>query len=304
MGNDLSQTIALRFIAGGVPGRIWADTGGGVLFQAGLPFLTGQENEVLVAGGTVEALSNGMVLQSIAGLAGVLIAPSDVPLAEATHRLYEQLLCITDGQRLYRIWNFVPQINQEMEGMENYRSFNRGRHAAFVEYWGQDLTNKLPAASALGTPDGPLMLAFSAGTAPVRYFENPLQVPAIEYPYAYGRIPPAFARGSAVELGGETTWHLSGTASIRGSDSCGQDFATQMQLTLENIATICAHMDIPATRCAAWKIFLRHPEHLAASLAAMQRAYPQDADRMMFLQADICRADLLVEIEAAFTVRG
>ena len=32
----------------------------------------------------------------------------------------------------------------------------------------------------------------------------------------------------------------------------------------------------------------------------MQRAYPQDVASMIFLQANICRADLLVEIEGIF----
>ena len=61
-----------------------------------------------------------------------------------------------------------------------------------------------------------------------------------------------------------------------------------------------ASMDLPTQRSAAWKIFLRHPEHLAHA-AAFSPAWPGDMASSMFLHADICRPGLLVEIEARFS---
>lgn len=299
MGNSTPHSKTLIFRAGGPTTRARAD-GDQMVLEVPLPLLAGAAQELLATGDTLEALPDGGLVRSQEDLAGVLIGTEDLPLAEATRKLYDRLLQLTAGRKLYRVWNFVPQINAEVSGLENYRAFNKGRHEAFQHAWGPVLNGRLPAASALGIPIGPPALAFTAGTTPVRYFENPLQVPAIEYPTQYGVIPPAFARGSAIADLRHPLWHLSGTASIRGSESCGADFASQMQLTLENIATICAHMDIPANRRAGWKIFLRDPTHLTACQAAMHRVYPQDVASMIFLQADICRADLIVEIEGLF----
>lgn len=299
MRGPSEHVIKLVYHATGLPAGIHS-VDADLVFVSGLPWLAGADQERLADGGAVEACHGGALLRSTDSLAGVLIAEDGGSLTDAARLLYERLFAILGDHRLFRVWNYVPHINDAVDGLENYRAFNAGRHQAMQQAWGDSLAVNLPAASALGTYDGPLMLAFSAGHAPVKYFENPLQIPALEYPREYGKLPPAFARGSVVHEPHGTTWHLSGTASIRGCETCGADFATQLQLTLENIATICAHMEIPASRHAGWKIFLRDPAHLAASQAAMQRAYPQDIASMIFLQADICRADLLVEIEGIF----
>jgi len=299
MRGPSEQVCKLEFKAGGLPAGIHS-VDGDLVFVSGLPWLAGAHQEMLASGGDVEACHGGALLRSTDNLAGVLIAEDGGNYSDTARLLYQRLFEILGDHHLFRVWNFVPQINDVINGLENYRAFNAGRHHAMQQAWGDSLSQKIPAASALGTYDGPLMLAFSAGHAPVKYFENPLQIPALEYPTQYGKLPPAFARGSVVREPHGTTWHLSGTASIRGSETRGADFATQLQLTLENIATICSHMEIPASRHARWKIFLRDPTHLAASQAAMQRAYPQDAASMIFLQADICRGDLLVEVEGIF----
>ena len=299
MRGPSQQVGKLEFGTGGLPIGIHS-VDGNLVFESGLPWLAGGHCEILASGGTVEACMGGVLLRGEDSLAGVLIAEEGNDFTESARWLYERLFSLLGDLRLFRIWNFVPWINQRIDGLENYHAFNAGRHQAMQKAWGNSLTGKLPAASALGTYSGTLSLAFVAGKAPVKYFENPLQIPALDYPAQYGKLPPAFARGSIVNEPNGNTWHLSGTASIRGSETCGADFRTQLQLTLENIATLCAHMEIPASRRAGWKIFLRDPSNLAASQAAMQRAYPQDAASMIFLQADICREDLQVEVEGIF----
>lgn len=298
MGNSPPPSASLVFKAeGSTPGV--RTVGNQLILEGVLPWLDGPSQETLATGERLESLPRGALLHAKQGLAGVLLSQRELSLTEATRELYTRLLEMTQGLALARVWNFVPRINEEIAGLENYRAFNAGRHQAFQAAWGADLTGQLPAASALGMAQGPVCLAFVASRNPVRYFENPLQIPALNYPPQYGIKPPAFCRGSVVAAA-TNTWHLSGTASIRGAETCGRHFASQMQLTLENIATICSHMDIPATRAAHWKIFLRHPHDLKTARAAMHRAYPQDAPSMIFLQADICRADLLVEVEGIF----
>ena len=268
-----------------------------LIFQCHIPWLRGAATDALAHGDTITPVDGGALLAGADTLAGVLLSPGFTSLDDATCDLYARLLDCTTGWHLHRIWNLVPHINGHVAGVENYRAFNAGRHRLLSAHWGADLTRRLPAASALGTQSGALALAFSAAREPAVHFDNPLQESSIAYPREYGLIPPAFARGSRFTIAAGTVWHLSGTASIRGCRTVGDDIATQLSVTLENLAALCAEMAVPPQRRAAWKVFLRHPEHLAPAVAAFSAAYPDDMASSLFLHADICRADLLVEIE-------
>ena len=195
----------------------------------------------------------------------------------------------------------MPRINEWVAGVENYLAFNAGRHRAYMEQGGGLAMPELSAASAVGTRSGSLTLAFVAGPDPVRIYENPLQTPAAHYPDCYGTNAPLFARGGKVTAAdGTTCWHLSGTASIRASETIGSDFARQLNVTLENIERVLAEMAVPAARHATWKVFLRDRRDLEFCRQRLAEVYPDEVAQMMFLEADICRRDLLLEIEGMF----
>jgi chorismate lyase/3-hydroxybenzoate synthase len=70
---------------------------------------------------------------------------------------------LTKDWNLYRVWNYVPYINEEAFDLENYRSFCKGRSLAFEAFYGEDFNVKMPAASAVGINDNKLVLYFIAG---------------------------------------------------------------------------------------------------------------------------------------------
>ena len=228
------------------------------------------------------------------------MAPAGLDPHDAAKALYAGMLAQLDGLELYRVWNYVPRINEEVNGVENYRAFNAGRHAAFNAAYGPDFNHRLPAASALGTQGDRLALCFLAGPAPVRHFENPEQVPAFKYPAEYGPTPPSFARGTVVSHPEGQARYLSGTASIKGHASLGTGFAGQAALTFDNVRLMFERMNLPARAMGAWKIFLRHRSNLTACQAAFAEAFPDAQADTMFLEADICRRALLLEVEATF----
>jgi len=276
-------------------------TADGLVLQCPMPWLAGPDAQVLAVGAEPIPTDDGWLLHDGETLAGVLVGKPEASLEVATLRLYQRLLALTGGLNRYRIWNFVPHINAVAAGEENYVAFNSGRHRAFADHFGGIHRQDVSAASAVGTTSGPPALAFIAGPATVEHFENPLQTPSADYPERYGRSAPLFARGSRVrEAGGATCWHLAGTASIRSSDTVGGDFATQLETTLENIGRMLEVMAVPAEREAAWKVFLRDRRDLAFCRQRLGQLYPTEADRMMFVEADICRRDLLLEIEGIF----
>jgi chorismate lyase / 3-hydroxybenzoate synthase len=214
-------------------------------------------------------------------------------------------LAAAAGRRLYRILNYVPRINAVVGGLENYRRFCRGRSVAFEEHWGRTFRRELPAASAVGTAAGPLAVAFVAGDAPARHFENPRQVPAFEYPPAYGPRPPSFSRASLVTTPAGRELFVSGTAAILGHATVAAgDLAGQLECTRGNLRVIASTAGAGADFGAddGWrrslKVYVRHASDFPSVRADLERHLLRPGDSATYLQAEICRADLLVEVEA------
>lgn len=269
-----------------------------------MPHLSGPETEWIGKGRLQRESPDLYLLKRPGGCFGIALGqPCETPQA-AARRLYGILLKESAGLHLHRVWNWVPGINELADGEENYRAFNAGRHAAFSDHFGADsLRPHLPAASALGIQGNRMAVLFAAGRDTPENFENPEQVPAWEYPAQYGRLPPTFARGTRVTRpDGSREWYLSGTASIKGHQTLGDSFDSQMPLTLENVGLMRAHMGVPAEATARWKVFLRHSRDLAACRKAFSAAYPDDIPSTIFLHADICRSSLLVEVEGTFSL--
>ena len=249
-------------------------------------------------------------------LFGAALIDASDRLEESAERVYRELLALCDGWHLHRVWNYVPQINEMQAGLERYQQFNIGRWVAFEERFGRDLRSFLPAASAVGIGGGHLAVLFSAGRQRPIFFENPSQVPAYHYPPDYGPRPPGFARGVVIDDVHTRTVFLSGTASIEGHRSIGEgDWAMQFRTTMHNIETMMHRMGVPAALDArAWdcgdivdgffKCYLRHPESLSIFQDSIYEQTGLTEKQIIFVQADICRSELDMEIEATIRVES
>ena len=269
-----------------------------VVLEVAMPLLAGPDFEVIASGANFSRHGKLHLLHRPGMIAGVGLADPGLPPREAARSLYAALLEQLEGHHLHRVWNYLPEINREVDGVENYRAFNSGRYEAFTGHFGPDFQPRLPAASAVGTVGGSLAVAFLAGTGPTRHFENPEQVPSVEYPPEYGQVPPAFARGTVVEGAAGLSWFLSGTASIKGHATLGSGIEEQARLTFDNVQIMLRRMGFPEAVAASWKIFLRRARDLPAARAAFETAFPTFAGEPMFVLADICRSGLLIEAEA------
>ena len=230
------------------------------------------------------------------------------PLQEATAQAYRRICATLDAENypyLLRVWNYLPDINRDEGGAERYRQFNAARRHA-LHACGRAAGGNVPAASALGSkPASPLVVYFLAGRVPPTFVENPRQVSAYRYPREYGAHPPSFSRAALVRQRGAITLFISGTASIVGHRSRHVgDTAAQTRETLANIEALLAEAN-RATRGArfelgalACKVYVRRPADLPLVQAELEDTLGKGG-RAIYLQADICRQDLLVEIEAA-----
>jgi chorismate lyase / 3-hydroxybenzoate synthase len=238
-------------------------------------------------------------------------------LAEAARRAYADLfeaLAASGCPHLLRLWNYLADINGEGGGIERYREFNAGRQQAFLDA-NRSAFEGSPAACALGTRGGPLRIHFLAGRTPPLAIENPRQVSAYRYPDAYGLRRPTFSRAALADLGGgRSALFISGTASIVGHATLhAGDVRRQTEESLANIeavralASARAALPFPASELIC-TVYLRHAGDLGIVREVFECAVgaaSSAARDAVYVQADICRADLLVEIEAhGFAQRG
>ena len=271
-----------------------------------MPWLAGSPVETILSlsDGNLREAAPFLFLENSESLAGVAIVNHASSLQDEAQEVYRSLLSGIKGYHLYRCWNYVPAINAIENHLERYRQFNAGRWAAFAEMFGSEMSNRLCAASAVGCTGQHLVVAFFAGKNPVQHLENPHQTPAHRYPLKYGPKAPAFARASLIKDSEKRIAWLSGTASIRGSESIGDgDFQAQLAVTWENICTmqdlIAKTWGIAAANPRYFKIYLRNPENYVSAQNFLKNK-GVDLKSAIFLHSHICRAELDVEIEGVF----
>lgn len=229
-------------------------------------------------------------------------------LQVASEVAYARIFRLIDAEglpKLWRIWNYLADINLEdaaTDGLERYRQFNIGRQDAFLASQ-RCATGNVPAACAIGLRTGPLSIAFLAGATMPVPVENPRQVSAYHYPATYGPRSPTFSRGALVYPRGQEILFISGTASIVGHQTVHPaDPVKQCREAMENISAVireanrlCRSAPFSITEMT-YRVYVRHAadyELTRQTLQAMIGAAP-----VVYVEADICRADLLLEIEA------
>ncbi|HVT02100.1 MAG TPA: hypothetical protein VHL58_01855 [Thermoanaerobaculia bacterium] len=203
-----------------------------------------------------------------------------------------------------RIWNHVPAINAHCEGLEQYRRFSVGRFEALTDL-GFRFDDDLPAASAIGTGSDLFAVYLVAAREPGLQIENPRQVSAFRYPDRYGPRSPSFSRATLKRWAtGSFQLFVAGTASIVGHESRHQgELLTQLDETLRNLDLVISEagrrLDRPLglSDASALKVYLRHGEDYEAASRSLAPRIAANAS-VIYLRADICRRELLLEIEA------
>lgn len=270
----------------------------------GAPSLSAKPYEVIAYGDQVaeRGLSENChwsVIGDICCAATWISADACADIEQATEAAYNRLLNVITLAGFpypFRIWNFIPSINAGDKDQEAYKKFCVGRQRAFHRL--ALLDRQYPAASAVGLSTGSGGVIYLLATRkPSQHHENPRQQPAYQYPREYGPSSPSFARATSLLLPSQRLIFISGTASIIGhaTTACGS-LENQLEITLENIRCLLKSIDPHATALDAIRVYLRHPQDFAATHAYLAQQLP--ADSFNIIQADICRENLLVEIEA------
>jgi chorismate lyase/3-hydroxybenzoate synthase len=223
-----------------------------------------------------------------------------------THNAYQRLLVQARAlgyPHLLRLWNYFPQINRESDGLERYQRFCAGRHKALAANL-SDFPRSLPAGTAVGTMSGPLQIHFLAARHAGTHIENPRQVSAYEYPRIYGPRSPSFARATLQPSISGSHLLIAGTASVVGhvSEHIGSPHKQTLEI-IHNLNALIAqterlHGIARGQWCgqALFKIYIRHPEHFAEIHGILNEQLPSHS-QVLYLQGEMCRSELLLEIE-------
>lgn len=237
-------------------------------------------------------------------------AQTNSGLRQATEIAYKQIFALIEElgyTHVYRFWNYMADINgdsvENKESLERYRQFNIGRKNVFVDV-GREQGEQLPAACALGLQTGPLSIAFLAGKTPAIAIENPRQIKAYNYPEQYGPLTPSFSRATLAKIGQHLCLFISGTASIVGHETLHvQDIIGQTKETLINLEAVVSEANrmqekpLFSLADACFRVYVRHAADLDA-IGETLNNYFKNGIKAVFVQADICRHELLIEIEA------
>ncbi|MEO8017595.1 MAG: pteridine-dependent deoxygenase [Pseudomonadota bacterium] len=200
---------------------------------------------------------------------------------------------------MLRVWNYLDAINEGEGDAERYRQFCVGR----IEGVGGSRHDRFPAATAIGRGDGVrvLQVYWLGGRVPGIPIENPRQLAAYHYPRQYGPAKPTFSRAMQVAPG---LLMVSGTASIVGHASRHEgDAQRQLAEIFSNLDSLLlrAHAHDPALplrfgRGTLIKAYLREREALPFVERELRARLPADTP-FVVLSGDICRSDLLVELD-------
>lgn len=228
-------------------------------------------------------------------------------------------------ENVVRTWWYLGGITGAEGNTQRYLELNRARADAFAGlHFGNGHMQVapghtgFPASTGIGMEGTGFSLAALAMKTPrhdVRLLplENPVQIPAYDYAGRYSPQSPKFSRAMALVTPDYVTTWISGTASIVQSEVCHpDDVVAQTEQTLDNIAALIAAENFArhgVSRAGASlrdlakvRVYIKRAADYAACRAVCERRLGNVP--AIYVVVDICRPELLIEIEGvAFSRR-
>jgi enamine deaminase RidA (YjgF/YER057c/UK114 family) len=240
---------------------------------------------------------------------------------EKSYQLLSEIL-LSESMRfndIVRQWNYIEEIlridTYEGEEVQNYQSLNNVRSRYYERC---EFPNGFPAATGIGMNAGGIILEIYALSGDSRHrivpLRNPLQTDAYNYSeklmVGRERSTPKFERAKYVERDFMRTIFISGTASIQNEETVGNgDIVQQTTLTVQNIKSLIGlvnltnsvkGLDITSVGIEFLRVYIKK----GVDYSRVQEVVRQQFGDIetVYLIADICRSNLMVEIEGIASV--
>ncbi len=231
-----------------------------------------------------------------------------------------------------RTWLYLGGIVEEEGPTQRYKELNRARTDFYQDIYfladhlppGRraactDGRRVFPASTGIGTEGRRVMMSAIALATDRKDIvavplENPRQTSAFDYGEHYSPKTPKFCRAMALSCGNYATIFVSGTASITNSETRHVgDAVAQTHETLDNIAALvsednlCHHglsgLGASLDGLGLVRVYIKRADDYANVRAACEMRLGELPT--IYAMADVCRPDLLVEIEGiAFSHKG
>ncbi|MCY2986750.1 MAG: hypothetical protein NTY19_02665 [Planctomycetota bacterium] len=276
----------------------------------------------------IERISEQLVIARHNDVAWVHAAHA-VPQTSATD-VYDQSLSAFEQLRgllrsagvrfdqVIRTWLYLGGIVHDDGPEQRYKELNRARTDFYEDI--HFLADRLPAgrhdrvypaSTGIGTEGRGISMSAIALATERRDIiavplENPRQTAAYDYSSAYSPLSPKFSRAMALSCGEYASVFVSGTASITDSETRHiGDAAAQTHETLDNIAALIseenlARHGLPGLGASLEsvglvRVYIKRQEDYGPIRAACEQRLGELPT--IYAVADVCRPELLVEIE-------
>lgn len=276
----------------------------------------------------IERISEQLVIARHNGIAWVhcaqvVPAAKEFPVYDGSVEAFEHMKGLLSSvnvnfSQVIRTWLYLGGIVADEGPTQRYKELNRARTDFYRDI--HFLTGRMPAgrdgrvfpaSTGIGTEGrGIMMSAIALATdrkdivaVPL---ENPRQVSAFDYGQHYSPKSPKFCRAMALSCGNYATIMISGTASITNAETRHDgDVVAQTHETLDNIAALIGEENLAGhglpglgaslQGLAVVRVYVKRP----ADYPAVREAVLARLGEMPTIYAvgDVCRPDLLVEIE-------
>lgn len=227
-----------------------------------------------------------------------------------------------DYNNIVRQWNYIENIilvdNEKDAYLQNYQIFNDLR-ALFYEK--SEFTNGYPSATGIGTINGgctiEVIVFKEKKRNTVKPVTNSMQIDA--HSYSTNQLvgnaieevrkvsTPKFERGKFLQLDNVGLLFISGTASIIGEQTVyNDDVSKQTITTLQNIENLISMNNLGKNhintayqpRLLNYRVYLKNEADYSIVKSLCDTYF--GIDKGFIVHADICRDNLLVEIEANY----
>jgi len=239
----------------------------------------------------------------------------------AAEKAFDLVLTILEREKMslndiVRQWNYIGDILTLKDDYQNYQIFNEVRSEYYYRY---RTVKGFPAATGVGMKYGGVIIDLCAlqphKSVMIKPVANPNQVNA----YDYGqkvlkgladkgkpvKHAPQFERGLLLANYSHSTLYISGTASIIGQETVGiGDIEKQTIVTIENIkklsdpsriSEIVSRPHTPGEKYGLLRAYVKRQDDFRVVRQICEKFFPQIP--VTYVEADICRDDLLIEIE-------
>lgn len=253
-----------------------------------------------------QVLLTGAIYSSVQDSIGV---QSDNIFSQLTTLLSDNGYKIND---IVRQWNYIERITHISPEGQNYQQFNDARSRFYAQ---TEWPGGYPAATGIGTACGGAVVIVDAIRNSAKYsraIDNPLQISAhaysqqvlIDSDITRHKSTPKFERAREVNTASSSMVYISGTAAIRGEKShYSSDALQQLELTMENIAYLVSpenpvnkgYITADNYSYSILRIYLKRLSNWPSVKQWITENYTNV--ETLCVEADICRDELLVEIE-------